>query len=309
MATLKEDIVNELYKPMRKKFLRRRTIIKGIDDLWQADIIDMQLYSKENRGYKYILCVICAFSKYLWLVPLKNKSAKIVAEAMQYVLNNSNHRIPKNLQTHLGKEFYNQLFANLLKKYGINHYSSYTIIKCAIAERVIRTIKQNIYKMFGLQGHYKWINELNNITHKYNNTVHRTINMKPIDVKKKHEKRLLSTVYSHIKLATHKKFQVGDIVRISKQKTIFEKGYTPNWTTELFKIFRIKFGYPTVYILKDFNDSEIKGAFYAEELQKVKHNNAYLVEKILKRKGNKVFVKWLGFSNKDNSWVSKADIA
>lgn len=183
VASPKEQVINELYKPARKNFKRRSTIIKGFDDLWQADLAEMQTYGKENRGYKFILVVIDCYSKHLWTEALKNKTASEVASAMQKILNNQQKRIPHNLQTDDGKEFKNTVFKKLMLDYGINHYSTYSVKKAAIAERVIRTLKNVLYKMFHLRGKYKWIDILQDETEKYNNRRHSTTGMKPINVK------------------------------------------------------------------------------------------------------------------------------
>ena len=97
-------------------------------------------------------------------------------------------------------------------------------------------------------------------------------------------------------------------MRISKHKHIFEKGYTPNWTTEIFKIKSIKMTHPITYILQDYEGKTIRGCFYEKELLKTKYPKDYLVEKIVKKKGDKLFVKWLGFPSSHNSWISKKDI-
>lgn len=309
MDTVKRDIVHEIHKPARLHFPRRRTIIKGLDDLWQTDLAEFQQYARENRGYKYALIVIDCFSKFVWAEPLKDKSGINVSKAMQRILNNSNHRTPKNLQSDRGKEFYNNHFNDLMLKYGINHYSTYSKIKAAIVERCIRTIKERMYRMFSLHGSYKWHTKLQSeIVDKYNNTVHSKIRMKPSAVSKKKEKLLLTTAYSNIKISGHRKFQVGDIVRISKEKYLFEKGYTPNWTTELFKVAGVRISNPTVYYLNDMNGRPIRGTFYTEELQKAKHNDTYLVEKIIRKRGDKVYVKWLGFPASHNSWIKQSNI-
>ena len=133
--------------------------------------------------------------------------------------------------------------------------------------------------------------------------------MRPSSVSTKDKERtLLNTVYSHIKTAGRRKFKVGDVVRISKQKALFAKGYTPNWSTELFQIKKVKISSPTVYYLKDSNGQDIQGTFYEEELQKTTHKDLYLVEKILRRKGNLLYVKWLGMDKKFNSWIQKSDM-
>lgn len=309
MGDVKTQIVNELYKPPRKNFKRRKTVVKSIGDLFQIDLADFQNLAFANRGYKYILVVIDCFSKYLWTRPLKTKSAENVTEAMQSILNDVEHK-PKNLQYDQGREFLNLPFRKLMKNYNINHYHTYSIIKCAIVERVIRTLKTKLYKEFHINGSYNWLDHLQDVTNKYNDTVHRTIKMKPKNVAKKHEKKLLSTVYKRNdrEYFRRNKYNLGDTVRISKYKHFFEKGYTPSWTTELFRINEINSLYPPTYLLSDLEGNPIKGCFYEEELQRTNYPNTYLVEKVIRRKGNKVFVKWLGFDKKFNSWIQKSAI-
>lgn len=104
------------------------------------------------------------------------------------------------------------------------------------------------------------------------------------------------------------KYSIGDFVRISKYKKIFEKGYTPNYTTEIFKIVQVNKKYPITYLLEDYQGQPILGQFYEPELLKTKHSNSYLIEKVIQRKGTKSFVKWLGFNNTHNSWVNNNEI-
>ncbi|XP_015123874.1 uncharacterized protein LOC107045958 [Diachasma alloeum] len=127
--------------------------------------------------------------------------------------------------------------------------------------------------------------------------------MKPKDVNSANEKFVQHRIYgknrnNQIKKA---KFKVDDPVRISKYKHTFEKGYTPNWTTEIFKINQIRKTDPTTYKLIDYQSSPIEGIFYEEELAKVQHPDIYLVEKVLKKRGDTLFVKWLGFDDSHNS--------
>lgn len=123
--------------------------------------------------------------------------------------------------------------------------------------------------------------------------------------------QLLKTVYKKNQtLVLNKKdnFQVNDYVRISKFKSIFEKGYTPNWSTEIFRIHKVLPTNPVTYFLNDFNSNEIKGCFYSHELLKARNKDIYLVEKIIKRKGNRLFVKWLGFDDSYSSWINSSDL-
>lgn len=309
MTNIKEEIVNELHKPARKHFKRRRVIVKGLNDLVQADLVEMIKYAKINKGYKYILVVINVFSKFVWCEPVKNKSGNEVVRAMDKILSQMNAR-PKNLQTDMGKEFYNKKFKELTDKWKINHYSSYTHLKASVVERVNRTLKNKMWRQFSLQGNYKWLDVLSDIVADYNNTNHRTIKMKPINVKKKDVKRLLQTVYSHLKTVDPRKqkLKVKDYVRISKYREAFSKGYTPNWSNEIFQIRKIHRSNPRTYLLKDQEGDQIQGGFYEHELQKVKYPDIYLVEKIMRKKGNKLYVKWLGLNSKQNSWILKNQI-
>lgn len=303
----KNVIVDEIHRAARKNFPRRCTIIKGIDDLWQADLIDFQKFAQFNKGYKYVLVVIDCLSKYVWFSPLKSKAKYNVSNAMEIILNNS-LRSPRNLQTDLGKEFYNDVFKQLMKKFNINHYSTYSTKKASIVERVIRTLKGHLYKLFSLYGKYQWIEKnLDYVVQCYNNNIHRITKFKPIDVNTENQLLVMSNIIKTQRLKTKRKpkFRVGDNVRISKYKGDFYKGYTSNWSNEIFKITKLGHTNPPTYYLEDKHNQKILGSFYDHELQKTKYPDLYLIEKVLKRKGNKLFVKWLGLSDKENSWIEK----
>lgn len=303
VSDVKQRVVDELHKSARRNFQRRKTIIKGYGDLWQIDLAEMQPYARENRGYRYIFVVIDCYSKYVWTRPLKNKTAREISEAMKEVLKDA-YYAPKHIQSDHGTEFYNRYFAKLMEKYGINHYSTYSTKKAAIVERVIRTLKNWLYKKFSFRGKYKWLDILPEITKLYNNTKHRTIGMKPVDVTRQTQ----ISAYSQPKVVPLKfKYHAGDIVRVSRYKGVFDKGYTANWSTELFKIVKVNATNPPTYLLEDMNNQPIKGSFYEVELQKTKNPDIYLVEKILRRRKNKIYVKWLGLSNEFNSWIDATD--
>ena len=126
--------------------------------------------------------------------------------------------------------------------------------------------------------------------------------MKPIDVK---DPSLLILV----KKINYKdpKFKVGDYVRISKYKNIFAKGYMPNWSEEVFVVDKIKNTVPWTYVINDLNGDEITGTFYENELQKT-NQKEFRIEKVIKRKGDKLYVKWRGYDNSFNSWIDKASL-
>lgn len=294
-------VIDEIHRSARRRFPRRKVQIRGLNDLFQADLVDLRSLARSNRGFCYILFVINAFSKYAWAEPLKTKSGVEVADAMARILKSTTP--PKNLQVDAGKEFYNAAFLDLMKKHKINMYSTHSVLKASIVERLNRTIKAAIFKNFTVKGNQNWTRDLQSIVDRYNNSLHRTIGMKPKDVTLKDEQRLLTSVYREIKQVGRSKFKPGDFVRISKYKHLFEKGYTPNWTMEIFKIERKQGSNPVTYLLEDAQGHQVKGGFYEHELQKTEYPDVYLVEKVLKRRGNEEFVKWLGFDNTHNSWI------
>ena len=138
---------------------------------------------------------------------------------------------------------------------------------------------------------------------KYNNTYHSTIKMKPVDVK--------SNTYIDFNKEINNKdpeSKFGDVVRISKYKSIFAKGYVPNWTEKVFVIKKVKNTVPWRYVISGLNGEEVVGTFYLKELQKT-HQKEFRTEKVIKRKGYKLHVKWKGYDSSFNSWIDKKDIA
>ena len=181
-------------------------------------------------------------------------------------------------------------------------YSTNNEGKSVVAERFIRTLKSKIYKYMTSISKNVYIDKLNAIVKKYNNTYHTTIKMKPIDVK---DNTYIKT-NKEINYKDHK-FKVGDYVRISKYKNIFAKEYMPNWSEEVFVIDRIKNTVPWTYVINDLKGEEITGTFYENELQK-SNQKEFRIEKVFKQKGDKLYVKWKGYDNSFNSWINKNDI-
>ena len=175
-----ETVVEELHRPARRNYQRRKFEMRGIDDTWQADLVDMQLYSRENKGFRYLLTVIDVFSKFAWGIPVKSKSGADITAAMMSILTQG--RVPKNLQVDQGSEFYNSNFKPLMRKNKINLYSSYSNLKASIIERFNRTLKNWMWKKFSLRGNYKWLDILPDLMKKYNGRIHRSIGMRPQDV-------------------------------------------------------------------------------------------------------------------------------
>ena len=181
-------------------------------------------------------------------------------------------------------------------------YSTYNEGKSVVAERFIRTLKNKLYKHMATVSKNVYYNVLDDIVKNHNNTRHSTIKMKPIDVKD-------NTYINTDKKINNKdpKFKVGDRVRISKYKNVFAKGYVPNWSEEVFVVNKIKNTVPWTYEINDLNGEKIIGSFYEKELQKTSQEE-FRIEKVIKRKGDKIYVKWKGYDNSFNIWIDKKDL-
>lgn len=302
---LSQQWTYQFHKPIRYNFPRRKYMVRGINEQWQSDLVEMQPYSKENRGYRYMLCAIDIFSRYAYTRPLKDKTGKEVASALSDIFQNCN-ALPKRIQTDLGKEYHNQYVRKLLDDLNIELFSVYSEKKAAIVERFQRTLQEKLYRAFTYQGNHKWLDLLPKLTEAYNNSYHRTIKMKPVDVNKQNETKVWSQQYASVAKYPNAKFKIGDQVRIPKHKTVFSKGYEEKWTDEIFTIHSINMKYkPELYTLVDESNEIIKGSFYAQELQKVTNtNNLYRIEKVLRKRNRpkkQVLVKWKGYS--EPTWI------
>ena len=206
------------------------------------------------------MCVINIFSKYAWVVSLKDKKGVSIFDAFQKILDKWGLK-PNKIWVDKGSELYNNSFKNWLKDNVIEMYSIHNAGKSVISERFIRTLKTKIYKYMTSVSKNVYINKLDDIRNEYNNTCHRTIKMKPVDVK--------DNAYIDFKKEVNDKdpkFKVDDRVRISKYKNIFAKGYTTNWSEEVFVIKKVKNTFPWTYVTNDLNGEEIIVTFFEKEL-------------------------------------------
>jgi transposase InsO family protein len=283
-----------------------RVYAKGIDKQWAMDLCDMSRLARWNDGNRYILTCIDVFSKFAWAQPLRNKGAVTVAEALRKILA-ATERQPVRIETDKGTEFYNVHFRRLCREVGAEHFSSNSRHKSAVVERFNRTLKTILYRMFTQSRTYEWVERLEKALYIYNNRYHRSIKMKPVDVHQGNAEEVYQNLYG-TQPSTGKLLEQGQLVRISKVKHIFEKGYLPNYTEEVFRITTVKPGRPHQYVLTDLLEEELEGNFVSEELSPVdKDDDAiWRIEKVIKRDRNgRYFVKWLGFPAKFNSWVDQ----
>ena len=273
----------------------------------------MQEWCKENKGYRYMLNVVDVFSKYAWSVPLKDKTGMTVLNGFKQIVKESDRK-PKNIWVDQGKEFYNKNMNEWLKENEINRYSTYGEHKSAVVERFNRTLKTNMWKRFTAENTRNWINMLDKLMTDYNNKYHSTIKMTPVEASKnENEEDVTNNNLDKYKINKNKKpiFKAGDKVRISRTKGIFEQGYLPNWSEEIYTVVEVKNTNPYTYIINDMNGELIAGSFYTEELQKTEQE-VFRIEKIIrKKKINGVehgFVKWIGYNKDFNTWEPMTEI-
>ena len=302
---------DELHKPRKINFTRRKVISNNIDHIWGIDLITMIKYSKENKNYKYILTVIDFFSKYSWCYPLKTKKSEEIRNSFNDIFKKSKRK-PSMIQSDEGTEFTNNQTQTFFKNNNIKWYHTYNRdIKCSICERFNRTILNKIYKNFTLNNNTIWINDLDKLVNEYNNSYHRSIKMKPIDASLKVNENIVRNNLYNFKYTNKKpKFKIDDKVRVSLLKNTFEKSYTSNWSEEIFIIDDIKTSNVHYYFLKDLQGEKIDGMFYEQELLEtnMKENDLYIIEKIIKKVGNNYLIKWKNYSDKFNSYVNQNDI-
>ena len=253
---------DELHKPVIKKINKRKVYSQFKDNIWGVDLADMQSLSKKTKGIKYLLCAMDLFSKYAFIVPLNYKKWISIVNAFNKIIKQSNRK-PNKIWVDQGSEFYNNVFKKWLSDNDIIMYLMYNEVKSVVAERFIRTLKNKLHKRYmTATGKSVYYDVLDDVVNEYNNTKHNIIKMKPIDVK------INKIVYIDEHNEKDSRFKVGDRVRISKFKSIFAKGYTLNWSTEIFIVNKINDTVPYTYNLKDLNGKEIIGSFHDRELQK-----------------------------------------
>jgi hypothetical protein len=312
MIRWSDELADELHKQIRRKFLKRTVFAKNVDDIWTADLVDMQSFSRDNKGIKYLLTVIDVFSKYGWIIPLKTKTGSAVADAFRTLF--ANNKPPAKLWTDKGTEFYNVNVKKVLNEHNVSLYSTENEEKSSVVERWNRTMKTNMWKYFTANNTHTYLDVLQKLVDKYNTTYHHSIKCTPSQARKPEKyAHVFEALFGKVNREKKKdpKFAVGDRVRISKKKKQFEKGFTPNWTEEVFVIDQVKDTKPPTYALKDLRGEPVKGSFYEEELQLSKQE-VYRVEKVIrKRKKNGVdeaYVKWKGYGKEFDSWIPASDL-
>ena len=290
-------------------------------------------------GMGWILFVEDVLSRYCWATPLKRKTGEETARGMKLLFDQvqadptRHHRLPSDIYVDQGSEFYNRNVKDLLNSYHTPPIlkSGKSTMKAALVERLQRTIKTRLYKHFYETGSYRWVDVLDPLVQSYNHAYHSTLKRTPASVNRGNEEDVHTTLYGKWEALReaaltnkhHFKFQVGDVVRMSRQVSLFTKGYLPQWTEEWFKIRARDRGPPPYYRLEEYGGKDIEaeiieGTFYEPELQKVnvteQSTMQFRIEKVLQRKTDPdtqqkvVLVKYKGWPDKYSEWISASQV-
>ena len=266
------------------------------------------MFSKINKGYIYIFTNIDIFSKYAWAFPIKTKKIQDIKLCFQKIFKERKHGY---LWTDKESAFFSKEMLKYFEDNNVTIYHTDSHLKAVNIERFNRSLRELMMKEFIRNNNTVWYIILPKLIKTYNNRYHSTIKMKPFELNKSNEKYIKQISYTYNKANKIPKYKINDLARISlKRRDVFDKP-TGNikWSEELFKIYDINISDVIMYKLKDMNDEIIKGSFYEKELKKTKNTSGEcIIEKIIKTKNNKIYVKWRGYNNSFNSWIDKKDV-
>lgn len=306
-----------LSKEPRHRFKTARVVVSSINEQFDMDLTSVENLKKYNDGVRFLLFVIDIFSRFLWVKPLYDKTAKSILEATKHIFS---ERKPLKVRTDAGSEFNNRYFKKYMNDNDIYFFTTKNPPKANYVERVQKTFKVMMYRMMRKNRSYRYIETLQNLVNNYNASPHRSLgNVAPNDVNKQNEADVFAYMYLRkpmkIKKKTEFKFRKGDLIRISHLKHPFRRSYNQQFSSEVFKISKRQYqnGVP-MYSLRDLNNENILGLFYNSELQKVEkdENSLWFIDKILKtrkRKGKlEYFVSWEGFPPSFNSWILSEEV-
>lgn len=320
-----KDIQNELsgirtytlHKEKKKIPYFNPYFIYNINQQWQMDICYPPNQPSHNSGFKYILCVLDVFSRKLVIEKIKSKDGKTVFNAFMNIRNTFNS-YPETILSDKGGEFMNIHFKKFCKSENIKQMFSYNDTKAPHVERAQRSFQTILYKILEERQTMNYIDALSSSIEIYNNRVNRVTGFSPNEAYKKKNHDLVRSnleKYYNTSLKNKKnpKFGAGDFVRIHAKSNVFQRGYQPQFTEEVFKIKKVLTNLPHPrYIIETSDSSEvIKGSFYEREITKASHDE-FKIEKILKKRkrGSKIeyFVKWVGYPENRNSWIEAGQI-
>ena len=314
---LHKQRVYTMHRPSRKNFPRLVTRPSGLHTDWQADLAIFDQIAKHNDSKRYLLVCIDVLSRKIFASPVKTKRSEDMIEAFEKIFKMSEGIMPHKLYTDRGLEFEAKRMKEYFRTKDIDKRVVYSPdVHASMAERANRTIKERLYRYFSEKNTLRWVEAIQKIVSGINSSVNRVTGVTPNSVTFKNSQNLFERLYKGtddpIKITS--KLEPGQVVRISKEKGKFEKGYLPNYTDELFLINTTNDARtPITYRLKDFEDNPIEGIFYREELVPTQEDTTHRIAEILKTRTTRTgikqhFVRWVGYKDIYNSWVNDSDI-
>ncbi|XP_065667194.1 uncharacterized protein LOC136087685 [Hydra vulgaris] len=281
-------LVNELRRPVVKHFRKRKVIVNGIDEVWPADLVDMKSSSKFNDVFK------AATSTGVDVAALN----KIFKNSSNFHGSEGKESKCQKMWVDKGLEFYNKH----IKAIGVELYSTENEEKSCVVERWNRTMKDKMFKYFSANSTRKYIDVLDEMVNKYNNTKHSSIKMTPVEASDKKNENIVC-----LNLNGNVRSESVSSYGSERPKPKFSIGYTPRWTEEVFTVSQIQFKDPPTYKITDDNSEEIQGTFYEHEMQKT-DQNIFRIEKVIRKLKNKSFLKWYEYPDSFNSWVDNKEL-
>ena len=228
---LTKIFIDEIYsKAPKKNYPTNKIVYNHLDEIWSIDLADFSDYkTSNNKGFRYVFIIIDNFSKYLWAIPLKNKYSQTITNEFSNILKTSKRK-PLKIESDRGTEFYNSIFQNFLKNKNIQHYSRFTDKGPSIAERVIRTVRSLLKKPVFEKGNADWLSELLSVIKQYNNTIHHSTKMTPIQASKKSNEKIVFDNLRDDREKQQPKYKLGQVIRTADIKRVFSKGDSTNWS-------------------------------------------------------------------------------
>ena len=316
---LSKQTAYSLHRKHFKKYPSNPMYFPRVNHQLSCDLIDFQSISQHNDGYKYILVAIDGLSRYVYTEKLKTKTGKAVKDSLSKVLDRC-FELPKVLNSDRGTEFTASVVQKMLKSKNIHFFTSHGDTKASNVERVIKTLKEIIYRYFDKTLQRNWIDILWKITETYNQNYHRVIKMTPEEAQELPNAIKLSE-QAHLKMSGVKKetatLSKGDIVRLNLNLGHLAKKYEQSWSRALYRVVseaHYTTGGPRpMYNVSELNGNLIQGRFYQEELLKVDKETFldeydFPIEKVVEKGRKESKVKWLGYPTTYNSWVKNSAI-
>ena len=309
----------QVHRKTVNRFPRRRTLALPFH-FNSIDLKDLSSLSEYNEGYRYLLFSLDLGSRFLYVKPLKSKTAREVTDAVREIfteMKKAGRRLPRSIFLDQGREFNNTVFRKFLKSKNVHLYTTRdSLIKASNVERVIATLTQMLYRYFTRENTYEYLRVLPAMVKSYNDTHHSSLGKAPSAVTVWDSHDLWLRQHWHNKQAhivKKPKFAVGDIVFLVKDKKTFEKAATRRFTGELFRVIKVIRTNPVTYVIADMADNTVAGSFYAQEMIPTTLPEYFEVEEVIrsrKPKGQPVeyFIKYLNYPSSFNAWVKESDI-